>query len=200
MKTIKLNISGFGRYDDVSPFIVTDNVLELQIELPQVNGEFYIVTELNSKRKKLRLPQDGVITLHNLTAGEMQAEVKHYLKGVLIKKYRIEPLMLIEVDGDLTGAPEIAALNARISALEKELAETNESVFRLNDGLAKAKESISAQQLLSEESDRKINALINFAYTAYNASVYLNGGDKAAFAEEFGFNPEDIKDGGQDNE
>lgn len=130
----------------------------------------------------------------------MQTEVKHYLKGVLIKKYRIEPLMLIEVDGDLTGAPEIAALNARISALEKELAETNESVFRLNDGLAEAKESISAQQLLSEESDRKINALINFAYTAYNASVYLNGGDKAAFAEEFGLNPEDIKDGGQDNE
>lgn len=200
MKVIKLNISGFGRYDDVSPFIVTDNVLELQIELPQVNGEFYIVTDLNGKREKLRLPQDGVITLHNLTAGEMQAEVKHYLKGVLIKKYRIEPLMLIEVDGDLTGAPEIAALNARISALEKELAETNESVFRLKDRLTEAEARISVQSDLLEKQETKINALIRFAYTAYNASVYLNGGDKATFAEEFGLNPEDIKDGGQDNE
>ncbi len=200
MKVIKLNISGFGRYDDVSPFIVTDNVLELQIELPQVNGEFYIVTDLNGKREKLRLLQDGVITLHNLTAGEMQAEVKHYLKGVLIKKYRIEPLMLIEVDGDLTGAPEIAALNARISALEKELAETNESVFRLKDRLTEAEARISVQSDLLEKQETKINALIRFAYTAYNASVYLNGGDKATFAEEFGLNPEDIKDGGQDNE
>lgn len=200
MKTIKLNISGFGRYDDVSPFIVTDNVLELQIELPQVNGEFYIVTELNSKREKLRLPQDGVITLHNLTAGEMQAEVKHYLKGVLIKKYRIEPLMLIEVDGDLTGAPEIAALNARLSEHREELAKVNERLSELYDELTKTNKNISEQQALLEAQNAKINALINFAYTAYNASVYLNGGDKAAFAEEFGLNPEDIKDGGQDNE
>ena len=41
MKTIKLKCTGVGRYDDVSPFIITDNKLSLHIELPTLNGEFY---------------------------------------------------------------------------------------------------------------------------------------------------------------
>ena len=30
--------NGLGRYDDVSPFIITDNKLEIKVELPNYNG------------------------------------------------------------------------------------------------------------------------------------------------------------------
>ena len=200
MKTIRLHISGIGRYDDVSPFIVTDNKLELKIELPNLNGEFYLVTDVNGTKNKLRLPSDGVITLDGLSAGELQAEVKHYLKGGLIKKYRVESRIRIEVDGALSGIPEITALNAEISELKDELDKANQSLSEQSAELAGLKKWVEAQKTILKEQEDKINALIKFAYTDYNASVYLKGGDETAFAEEFGFNPEDIKNGGQNNE
>ena len=49
MRLIKLKSNGLGRYDDVSPFLVTDNKLEIKVELPGFNGEFYLITENNGK-------------------------------------------------------------------------------------------------------------------------------------------------------
>ena len=47
MRIIQLKPNGVGRYDDVSPFMITDNMLELETDLPPLNGEFYITTENN---------------------------------------------------------------------------------------------------------------------------------------------------------
>ncbi|MDE6667156.1 MAG: hypothetical protein K2K38_02265, partial [Clostridia bacterium] len=74
MKIIKLKPNGVGRYDSVSPFIVTDSRLELQIEFPNFNGEFYLVYEIDDKTDKRLLPRSGQIVLENLSAGELNAE------------------------------------------------------------------------------------------------------------------------------
>ncbi len=175
MRTIILKPSGVGRYGDVSPFMITDNSLELKVELPNVNGEFYFIAENNGKQYKKLLPRDGAATLDRLVAGELNAEVKHYLKGELIKVYKIEPLLLKEVDGTLSAMPEIAALKAEISALDKSFREYKQ-----------------AADLRELRVKNNVTALIKFAFKDYTDNVYLGGGTEEDFIKEFGFTEEQI--------
>lgn len=194
MKTIKLKSNGTGRYDDVSPFLVTDNRLEMKVELPGYNGEFYLITENNGRPEKRLLPRDGTVTLENLTAGELNVAVKHYLKGALIREYKVEPLLLKEADGNLSALPELAALKSALAELVQEYA-------ALSEELSKYKEKAAAQ---IERLNKNVSALIRFAYKDYNTNVFLGGGTADEFVNGFGFalGEEEIKslNGGNKND
>jgi len=194
MKTIKMKSNGVGRYDDVSPFMVADNELELKIELPNFNGEFFLVAENNGVTVKRSVPQDGVLTLGGLTAGELNAEVKHYLKGTLIRVYKIEPLLLKEVDGTLSAMPEIADLRREIAGIVKGFNEYKESVLSAFNAV---KDDIALYRARLEEQicdvERNTAALIRFACDDYTSNVYLGGGTVEEFKEKYGLNPTDFK-------
>ncbi|MDE6504876.1 MAG: hypothetical protein K2L42_03300 [Clostridia bacterium] len=194
MKVIKLKSNGLGRYEDVSPFLVTDNRLEIKVELPSFNGEFYLITENNGKTDKRLLPQDGTVTIEGLTAGELNASVKHYVKGALIREYKVEPLLLKEADGNLSAMPELAGLKAALNALGQEYA-------ALSEELSKYKEKAAAQ---IERLNNNVSALILFAYKDYNTNVFLGGGTVDGFVNGFGFalGEEEIKllNGGNKND
>lgn len=196
MKTIKLYNNGTGRYDDVSPFNVTDNQLRLTVELPPFNGEFYLVAENNGKIHKSLIPREGEISLENLSAGELNAEVKHYLKGALIKVYKVEPLFLKEVDGTLSAMPEIATLNLKIAELEQEIAELKQAFGEYKKTVAESFESANNAINELEKKDGEFletqNKLISFAYEDFKDNVYLGGGTAEEFAEKFGFDNETI--------
>lgn len=180
MKQIKLKPNGVGRYDSVSPFIVTDNRLELQIELPNFNGEFYFVYENNDKTDKRLLPYSGQIVLDNLTAGELKGAVKHYVKGELIKSYTVEPLLLKEADGTLSALPEMEELRRHICAVERGFEEFKQ---------AKEKEQAERNQTLSiwqKTVEANLLALARFALKDYQNNVYLSGGTVHDFIQEFG--------------
>ena len=177
MKIIKLKPNGVGRYDSVSPFIVTDNRLELQVELPNFNGEFYLVYKINDKTDKRLLPRSGQIILENLSAGELNAEVKHYIKGELVKVYKVEPLLLKEVDGTISALPEIEELHRHICAVERYFTEYKQS----------AEESKKALSEQLEHAEKNFLALARFALKDYQNNVYLNGGSLQDFISEFGF-------------
>ena len=119
--------------------------------------------ENNGKAFKKTLSRLEPVILEGLTAGELQTEVQHYLKGELIKTYQIEPLILKEVNGSLSATPEIISLQAQITALNNTFAD------------------------LEEELSKKLNALIRFAYKDYQNNVYLSGGSFGDFIKEFGF-------------
>ncbi len=181
MRTIKLNSKGTGRYDDVSPFIVTDKKLELQIELPSFNGEFYLVYEINGKTDKRLLFRSGQIVLDNLSAGELKAAVKHYIKGELIKTYTVEPLLLKEVDETLSALPEIEELRRSIAAVERALGEYKQTVAE------REKEREEALETRINGFEANLLALRRFAYKDYQNNVYLGGGTEEDFIKEFGF-------------
>lgn len=172
MKTIQFN-NGIGRYDDVSPFVLTEGKLELKIKLPKMNGEFYLIAENNGKKdRQIINPEDGNILI-GLTEGELNVEVKHYLRGELIKTYKVEPLILKQVYDTLSGTPEIALLLQRTEMLDKSI----------------ARERLRIDELYIERSrqERNLLALIKFAYTDYVSNVYLSGGSVDKFIREFGF-------------
>ncbi len=177
MTTIKLKSNGIGRYNDVSPVIITDRKLNLKIALPPVNGDFYFVAENNGTTQKRLLPQNGEIALENLTAGELNAEIRHYVKGALVKVYKVEPLILKEVDGNIKAEPGFSALDRRICAVESDLVAAKQTAEdraeELGKKLMRAKKSLCA--------------LIRFAFKAYNTSPFFAGGTAEKFAEEFGF-------------
>lgn len=184
MTTINLKSNGVGRYDDVSPVIITDRKLNLKIALPHVNGDFYFVCENNGATQKRLLPKNGEIALENLTAGELTAEVKHYVKGSLVKVYKIEPLILKEVDGSISAEPEISALDRRICAVESGLNAANRDLTEINKSVAEQSEKLNKRLA---RVNKNLAALIRFAFKAYNASLFLGGGTADRFAEEFGF-------------
>lgn len=184
MRTIQLKPNGVGRYDNVSPFIVTDNRLELQIALPNFNGEFYLIYEINGQTYKRLLPRSGQLILEDLTAGEMYAEVQHCLKGGEIKTYKVEPLLLKEVDGTLSALPEIEELRRSIGAVERAFNEYKESAEKRISALS----AELAERL--EITEKNVQALRRFALKDYQNNVYLSGGTEEDFIKEFGFTEE----------
>ena len=177
MRTIKLSQIGVGRYDNVSSFIVTNNSLELQVELPNFNGEFYFVYEIDGKTGKHLLPRSGQIILEDLTAGEFNAAVKHYVKGELIKVYKVEPLLLKEADGTLSALPEIEELRRHISAVERNFEDYKRA--------AEEREKTLIERL--ERTEKNFFALAWFALKDYQSNIYLDGGTVQDFISEFGF-------------
>ena len=173
MKIIQLKSNGIGRYEDVSPYELLNSKLDLKIVLPNVNGEFFLITEINGTKSMYSLLDGSEVTLENLSAGELCAEVKHYLKGRLIKTYKVEPLILKEVDATLSAMPEIAALELRTTELEEAVEEQKRTLEESNE--------------LLEKERNKVAAFIKFAYADYKNNVYLGGGSVEQFLREFGF-------------
>lgn len=184
LKTIILKPTGAGRYKDNSPQIITDGKIDLNIELPALNGEFYFIAENNGVKHK-QLLDGGRITLEDLSAGELKVAVKHYLKGEFIKSYSVESLILKEVDGGLYAEPQISEHERRIKELEEDIASKEKAwlkaVSEIYERLGKA--------------EAQIAALMKFAYADYKNNVYLPGGSEEDFLNEYGF-----VTGGKENE
>ena len=170
MRKIKLKSNGLGRYDDASPFLIESGALDLEIELPDKSGEFYLVSELNGKEKVQRITRGSSATLSDLETGELKAAVKHYLRGELIEVYKIEPLLLRAVEKDLSAMPEFALLTGEITAL-KDRAET------LEKRLAEADEHAERADKCLEELQVKLDGLMEYAYLSYQENVRLNSHD-----------------------
>ena len=174
MKTITLK-RDMGRYDDVSPFLVQSGGLELQIELPDEAGEFFVVAENGKTKRTIAIPRSGTVTLDKLTAGELKAEIKRYLRGTLIKTYRVEPLLLKEVDGELSAVPEIAYLLNEVDEQRRLLVSEREE--------RKAVEKVTRKQLVG---------ILGYAYNAYcdNALLNAHGLSFVEFAKHLNFAPD----------
>ncbi len=174
MRTVTIKSKGLGRYDDVSPFLVENGTLLLKIVLPNLSGEFFFVTELNGKSGgAVSVPKGGLMTLTDLEAGELRAEVKHYLRGELIETYKVEPLLLKAAETDLSATPEIAFLTAECETLRKRAEELEKSLTRAN---ARADEE--------EKRNRAWDlAFLSYAWADYRNNVQLNA--KNLSAEEF---------------
>lgn len=191
MRTITIKSHGLGRYDNVSPFLVECGTLELKINLPNFHGEFFFVTELNGKNVGAKqIPREGTVTLTGLEAGELHAEVKHYLRGELIETYKVEPLLLKAVDTKLSAMPEIALLTGECKALRKKLTEVEEELEAADKWADKVK----------KHNHRRDVSFLAFAYAEYQSDLQLNAKSLSfeAFAATLGysveeFSPDEIK-------
>lgn len=182
MKTITIKQEGMGRYDDVSPFLVENGRLEISFRLPRQSGEFYFVPALNGKALGARLiPSDGILALEELEAGELTAEVKHYLRGTLIQVYKVEPLILINVDAGLSGTPEITALRENDSAIAEQIKDLLKRLETTEERAEKAEEKLKSLG----------KAFLSFAYAEYGGDVQLNAKSLSLieFMKELGYWP-----------
>lgn len=174
MRIITIKSHGLGRYDDVSPFLVESGTLELKINLPNFHGEFFLVTELNGKNGGAKqIPREGTVTLTGLEAGELHAEVKHYLRGELIETYKVEPLLLKAVDTKLSATPEIALLMAEREILREEL----EAVEKWQE------KAVDYADEMNKRNHRRDVAFLAFAYAEYQNDLQLNA--KSLSFEDF---------------
>lgn len=193
MRSITIKSDRVGRYDDVSPFLLERGDLELKIELPEKSGEFYFAFELNGKiGKPIYIPRGGTIVVGELSAGELRAEVKHYLRGTLLEVYKVEPLLLKAVERKLSATPEIALLTDEIAFLTGEIEALKKETEALKKSLTEAlkKETEALKESLTEERENARKAVrelvlsfLSYAYAEYVFDVQLNA--RSLSAEEF---------------
>ena len=176
MRTITIKNGRSARYDDGTPFILQSGKFELHILLPAVSGEFYLVSDMNGKKSTQRIQANGVVAV-DVEAGELKAEVKHYLRGVEVASYPVEPLIIKSVDERLTAFPEIADLYARVEALQSAL-EAQEKRM-IEEGTAHRK----WQEAAKAAAHRCDIAFLSYAFAEYQNDVQLN--EKNLTAEEF---------------
>lgn len=176
MRTVTIKHGRSVRYDDGSPFILQSGAFELLISLPAVSGEFYLVTDMNGKKATQRIPKGGVVTVE-VETGELKAEVKHYLRGVEVARYPVEPLIIKSVDERLTAFPEIADLYARAEAL-KRASEAQEK--RMTEEETAHRKWQEAAKAAAHRGDI---VFLSYAYSEYQNDVQLN--EKNLTAEEF---------------
>ena len=194
MRTVTIKHGRSARYDDGSPFILQSGAFELLISLPAVSGEFYLVTDMNGKKATQRIPKDGVVTVE-VEAGELKAEVKHYLRGVEVASHPVEPLIIKSVDERLTAFPEIADLYARAEALQSASEAQEKRMTEEETANRKWQEAAKAA------AHRGDIVFLSYAYAEYQNDVQLN--EKNLTAEEFivalgfsldEFTPEEIEE------
>ena len=150
MKTIKLKQYGAGRYDDASPFPLGD--LELVLEgIPAVNSQFRFIAEMNGK-KVLAEPVSAAknsitIPADVLAAGRFSCRVEQYEKGICVKKYPVEDLLVTDLDGTLAADPEIARMYREIEELKELSVKLEETVRQLAAAAdAAAKEHLALEK------------------------------------------------------
>ena len=124
----------------------------------------------------------GAVGLIGLEAGELHAEVKHYLHGELIETYRVEPLLLKAVDTELSATPEIVFLMGECQSLREELKTAEKSL----------KEAKEKEHEASNLVESILEAFLAYAYADYQTNLQLNA--KSLSIEQFiltlGFSPE----------
>ena len=123
MRTVTLKEYGLCLYNDRGAFALGD--LEISVNnIPARSGEFLFFAFSDGKQimRQTVTPEKNRVTVSAklLSAGKFNAYVSHFVNGIEAKRYPIEPLLVTDVHGSLSAAPEIAALTAEIAALKEE--------------------------------------------------------------------------------
>lgn len=162
MRKVTLQSNILGRYDDVSPFLMEREELEISFTLPKQSGEFYFLPIMNEiAGKAIYIPRGGTVSVKISETGEFKGEVKHYLRGELIEVYHVESLIVKSVDAGFTATPEITVLRAENESLRKEIQELNKSV----------QEMFTATK---EREKKRDIAFLSYAYAEYLNDIQLN--------------------------
>lgn len=195
MKTIILKQNGMGRYGDVSPFPIGDLELELQ-GIPTYSGEFRFLAYCNN----VKCSENTVTAANNrvsiprekLVAGRFTCVVIHYSKGIEVKRFPVEDLLVTQLETGFQAFPELAQMEQRISALERGLSDERESRIAY---VRNSEERMTALVQEHAAKERKLTlALMKFAYKDYRENVYLESGSFEDFLNGFGFDNTALSD------
>lgn len=138
IKQITLKKGGLARWNDSSPFILTEDFCCRIDGITAVNGNYYAVVENAGNKYKFALT-DGTFTISKdwLAVGILNVSVLYYLKGALQTEYTAEPLVIKDVDGALSAEPVITDLQRQINKLNAEMTEYRTRVQKEMQELAK---------------------------------------------------------------
>ncbi len=154
-RLITLKPYGVGRYADVSPFII-DEDLHITFEgMDAANGIYHAALTCGVLHLSAKIVNHMItIPKESLSAGELNITVMLYLRGEKLKEWVIEPLLLKDVEPTLTAEPEVSVLGEELKTLKATMiAETEElktELARMREELDNVKTKI---QLLEQGYD-----------------------------------------------
>lgn len=186
MKTIQLKQNGMGRYGDVSPFPMGDLEIEL-LGIPSYSGEFRFIAQCNgvkcaestvsATQNRVKIPRD------KLTAGRFSCFVSHYSKGMEVKRFPVEDLLVTDLNGSIYADPEIAQMCRKITALEQQSQSLQQDLNAEKQTRADAEKAAEEATAYAREIAL---GLVKFAFEDYRENVYLHGGSFEEFLQTYG--------------
>lgn len=191
MKTITLTRGKISTYDDKTPFLVEDGLLEIEFALPDNTGVYYFVYENGDNRGKVKIIGSRVAV--PVKAGIFNCSVKRRNKERnFMEVFEVEPLQIDEVDANLSAFPQISTMQNTLKSLYLSYAEERAALEE------KKKSLDGALQEVKENAEKAIHrlavAFLSFAYAEYKTDIQMNAKDLSAedFLAAFGFSASDF--------
>lgn len=191
MRTITIKSGQMGRFDNGSPFLVEEGALGLKFLLPQGSGEYFFVWqnafEGGQRVGTLQIPKSGEISLADLLPGELRATVKHYLHGELIGQYKIEPLLLKEVEGSISATPELTEILYEIEAIKRALTDRDEAEEKRAAEEAERRATAAAEEEKRAAAQRAVLIrILAYAWALHESNLSLRDGTLKDFISALG--------------
>lgn len=199
---VKINPTGVSKYLNGANFAKSDLDITF-LDFPKaMNGEFRYIASLVTISGDMRNISDVtvksddphiLIPSEHLDAGVFKSRISYILNGREIRRFRIEDLVITQVNDEFERTPRLDNIEKSITELSEKL---DKSVLRIegrNKELAALIED-SAKTISLLKSN--MLALIRFAFKDYSSNIYLDGSNELdKFIAEFNFTlePDDLK-------
>ena len=181
MRIIKLS-RGLSLYDIRTPFPVGN--LDLYIDnLPKTSGDFRFIAFMNgTKIVEQTITQNSPrinIPRETINAWVFSCYVSHYVGGDEVHRYEVEPLIITDINTDLSATPELVELNKKISGLENALAMANSTLEKASTKITALTEELASTNVA-------VLKLLKWMYSVETQVPYLAGGTAEEFAAALG--------------
>ena len=129
---IKLSLN-YGFFEEKEPVIISDAPITFSIEAPHT-GEFFAIAQIGNITRTLSI-KDNAFELPDemKIPGELHLTIVSVVKDQICKRWRVEALILIELDDKWEAIPEIVALNGKIAEQSKQLTEIKKALVELKN-------------------------------------------------------------------
>lgn len=123
----------FGKYVDGNIYPLTDENLIIKVNHSKIDGEqmFFIMKNDKESKKGIILNDEFIINRDFLRIGKLSIKIEIVILGNVVKTYKVEDLIIKEINGEIKSIPEIDNMRIEINDMRERLIETNKNVETL---------------------------------------------------------------------
>lgn len=123
----------FGKYVDGNIYPLTDENLTIKVNHSKIDGEqmFFIMKNDKESKKGIILNDEFIINRDFLRIGKLSIKIEIVILGNVVKTYKVEDLIIKEINGEIKSIPEIDNMRIEINDMRERIIETNKNVETL---------------------------------------------------------------------
>ena len=171
-RVINLKNYGVGRYDDVSPFMITEDLELSFVGMNAVNGEYIAVVDCNGETLQEKTEGSLKIPKDFLSEGQLNVTILYYLRGNKLSEWKVEPLLLQNALLGLSAEPDIEIIKKKLYSAEEKFENFSK---RIDESLKSSDKNIKSNteilKRLTETLKANKKATLKYLYRHYTQDL-----------------------------